>query len=119
MAFARKYNRSTPVFNVRVSNPAYTTLKDLYVENGSEHVYPIAAIYMNTKGQYGPQGVIAMNEHLLVNLPMHLNEQIEEMRKDAEAIEAINNGQAGFQIYEYTTKKGRVCYSVTWVDLTE
>ena len=119
MAFASKYNKGNPTFKVKLHEPAYTTLADLHNENGSDHVYPIAGLYINTKGKYGPQGMIAINDSLMVNLPSHLTETVEEMRKDAEAVEAINNGQAGFKIYLYQTKNGRTGYSVNWVDLTD
>ncbi len=117
MSFATKYSKATPTFNVRINKPAYTTLADLYKENGKDEVYPIAGVYINTKGKYGAQGCIAINESLMVNLPAHMLEDCEEMRKDPEAIEAINSGQAGFRIYQYTSKAGNTGYSVDWVDL--
>ena len=58
-----------------------------------------------------------MNESLMVNLPAHLLEACEEMRKDQEAIDAINNGQAGFKVYHYTSKAGKTGFSVDWVDI--
>jgi hypothetical protein len=39
------------------------------------------------------------------------------MQKDDEATDAINNGQAGFKVYQYTSKAGNVGYSVDWVDI--
>ena len=73
MAFANKYNKGNPTFKVKLHEPAYTTLADLHNENGNDHVYPIAGLYINTKGKYGPQGMIAINDSLMVNLPSHLN----------------------------------------------
>ena len=119
MAFAKKYSKATPRYTVKINHPAYISLADLYKENGSEQVYPICAIFINTKGNYGPQGALAIDESTIVNLPAHLTDVCQEMRQDPEATEAINNGQAGFKIYTYETKKGRLCYSVEWVDLTE
>ena len=117
MSFASKYSKASPTFNVRLNHPVYTSLADLFSEYGSGHVFAISGVYINTKGKYGPQGMIAINDSLMVNLPSHLTETIEEMRKDEEAVEAINNGQAGFKIYLYQTKNGRTGYSVNWVDL--
>lgn len=117
MSFAKKYSKVSPKFNVRIHQPAYTSLPDLYAEHGKNHVYPIAGIYINTKGKYGPQACIAMNDSLLVNLPQHLTEVCEQMRADQEAVDAINHGQAGFKIYEYASKSGVIRYSVDWVDL--
>lgn len=117
MSFASKYSKATPTFNVRLNKPAYTTLADLFRENGKDEVYPIAGVYINTKGKYGPQACIAINESLMVNLPAHMLEACEEMRKDQEAIDAINNGQAGFKVYQYTSKAGKTGFSVDWVDI--
>ena len=118
MSFASRHNHVAPRYAVRISNPAYTSLADLYKENGGDFVYPICGIYINTKGRFGPQACIAINESILVNLPQHLTEVCEDMRADPEDTEAINNGQAGFKVYQYQSKGGRLCYSVTWVDLT-
>ena len=117
MSFASKYSKASPVFNIRLNKPAYTSLPDLFAEYGKEHVFAIAAIYINTKGKYGPQPVVAINESTLVNLPSHLLEACEEMRKDPEAVDAINNGQAGFKVYQYSTKNGNTGFSVDWVDI--
>ena len=117
MSFAKKYQKVSPKFNVRIHQPAYTSLADLYSENGKAHVYPIAGIYINTKGRFGPQACIACNDSLMVNLPNHLTEICEQMRADQEAVDAINAGQAGFRIYEYVSKSGVIRYSVEWVDL--
>ena len=117
MSFASKYSKASPVFNIRLNNPAYTSLADLFAEYGKDHVFAIAAIYINTKGKYGPQAVIAINESTLVNLPSHLLEVCEDMRRDPEAVDAINNGKAGFKVYQYSTKNGNTGFSVDWVDI--
>lgn len=117
MSFASKYSKASPVFNVRLNHPVYTSLADLFSEYGSGHVFAIAGVYINTKGKYGPQACLAINENTMVNLPTHLLEDCEDMRKDPEAIEAINNGQAGFKVYQYTSKAGNSGFSVDWVDI--
>jgi len=118
MSFASKYNHGQgPRWAVKLNHPSYTNLADLLAENGSDYVYPICAIYENDKGKYGPQPCVAISDTVLVNLPQHLLEDCRNMRQDSEAVEAINNGQAGFRIYTYNSKSGRACYSVSWVDL--
>lgn len=66
--------------------------------------YTIEALFINTKGKFGNQGVIVI-ENYFVNLPNHLTEMIEEMRSDSEVTEAINNRELAFEIYEFTSKK--------------
>lgn len=66
--------------------------------------YPIEALFINTKGKFGDQGVIISGDYI-VNLPNHLTEMIEDMRKDEEMVEAINNRLFDFEIYEFESKK--------------
>ena len=117
MSFASKYGKASPIFNVKITKPVYTNLADLFSEYGSGQVFAISGVYINTKGKYGPQACIAINESTMVNLPSHLLEVCQEMRQDPDAVEAINNGQAGFRVYQYTSKAGNSGFSVDWVDL--
>ncbi|MDT4304309.1 hypothetical protein RPA26_11525 [Staphylococcus haemolyticus] len=66
--------------------------------------YPIEALFINTKGKFGDQGVIISGDYI-VNLPQHLTEMIEDMRKDEEMVEAINQRLFDFEIYEFESKK--------------
>lgn len=66
--------------------------------------YPIEALFINTKGKYGNQGVIISGDYI-VNLPQHLTDMIEEMRQDEEMVEAINQRLFDFEIYEFESKK--------------
>lgn len=94
----------------------YTSLKDLYEENGSEKVYMLKALYINTKGKYGDSPVALINGYN-VNLPNHLLDTINLFIDSLDMVEAINNNEVGFTIYKYTDNKyGKECYSVTWVD---
>lgn len=117
MTFASKYSSNQVSFAIRTNNPSYTTLVDLFNQYGADTVYPFFAIYINRRGQYGPQAVLALNETLLVNLPQHKLEQCEDMLKDPQTVMDINAGKAGFRIYQYQTKSGRTGYSVDWVDV--
>lgn len=73
-------------------------------ELNSSKTYPIEALFINTKGKYGNQGVIISGDYI-VNLPQHLTEMIEEMRQDEEMVEAINQRLLDFEIYEFESKK--------------
>lgn len=77
--------------------------------------YPIEALFINTKGKFGDQGVIISGNYI-VNLPNHLTEMIEDMRQDDEMVEAINNRLFDFEIYEFESKKyNRKSYSINLV----
>lgn len=77
--------------------------------------YPIEALFINTKGKFGDQGVIISGDYI-VNLPQHLTEMIEEMRQDSEMVEAINDRLFDFEIYEFESKKyNRFSYGINLV----
>lgn len=77
--------------------------------------YPIEALFINTKGKFGDQGVIISGDYI-VNLPNHLTEMIEEMRQDSEMVDAINQRLFDFEIYEFESKKyNRLSHSINLV----
>lgn len=79
--------------------------------------YTILAIFINTKGKLGHQGII-ITEDYQVNMPLHLTDLAKELRQDEEVIEAINNRQLAFDIYEYTNDFGKA-RSINLVPSTE
>lgn len=68
--------------------------------------YTILAVFINTKGKLGDQGIL-ITEDYQVNMPMHLTDLAKDLRQDEEVIEAINNRQLAFDIYEYTNDFGK------------
>lgn len=110
-----KFNR-TKKFNIDTSNFEYKSLAEIY--NGDpEEVYPITAIYINTKSKFGAAPVIATDEYL-VNAPAHLVDSCQEILNDDEAIQMINNGEAGFKIYIYHNDKYNTdCFGIEFVDV--
>lgn len=84
-------------------------------ELDSSKTYPIEALFINTKGKFGDQGVIISGDYI-VNCPQHLTEMIEDMRQDAEMVETINQRLFDFEIYEFESKKyNRVSHSINLV----
>jgi len=116
MAFsvAKKYNVEK-IFDIDTEGFEYKSLEELYIDE--ETVYPVRGIYINTKGNFGKEPVLATTEDY-VNLPQHLVDSCEAMIHDDEAVEAINSGEVGFTIYKYYQKKfNKDCYSIKWVDV--
>lgn len=79
--------------------------------------YTILAVFINKKGKFGDQGLFVTND-FQVNLPPHLLELSQELRQDDEIIQAINNRELAFEIYEYNGKNGKG-YSINLVPSTE
>lgn len=116
MGIADKYNKNVVSFNFDIPKDfEFTTLKELYQENGKDNAYIIMAFFFNTKGRYGKQTVIATPNEL-VNAPNHLTEMFEELMNDNEAVQSINEARLGFTIYEYENSYG-THYSLSLVDL--
>lgn len=125
-SFSKKFNKER-LFNIDTSNFDYYTLEELYnealeeaggdIEAANNYEYTICGVYINTKGNFDPAPVIALEDRY-VNLPAHLTNTCENMLHDPQCIKAINEGRCGFSIYKYTQKRyNKECYSVRWCDL--
>lgn len=79
--------------------------------------YTILAIFINTKGKFGDQGIFITND-FQVNLPPHLLDLSQDLRQDDEVIQAINNRELAFEIYQYNGKNGKG-YSINLVPSAE
>lgn len=122
MSIAEKYNSNKgPVFNYEFPEKGeakYVTLKDMYSASKPDRVFGIYALFINTKGSYGPQPVVCSDGNLIFNFPVHMLEKIQDMRNDPEAVQAINDGKLGFKITTYQRKGSRsVNYSAEFVDM--
>ena len=114
-SIANRYNKGAR-FNFEIPESfEFTTLKELYKKNGKDTAYFIMAYFFNSKGRFGTQTVLSTTEDL-VNAPHHLTEMFEQMRKDPEVIDAINNAKLGFTIYEYQNSYG-THYSLELIDM--
>lgn len=118
--FAAKYN-TRKTFDITTDDFDYKTLEELLAEQPKDAeeatIHIVRGIYLNTKGLYGVQPVIALDD-CYVNLPEHLSDCCREMINNPQAVKAINEGHLGFNIDTYyKTKYEKMCYSVLWVDL--
>lgn len=121
MGIANKYNKGGTSFTAKpAEGTGYCKLRDLAGAQGwtPETVYTISALYLNDKGKFGTEAVAYITAPFtaLVNLPAHLVDTVSEIRRDAEAVKAINEGHLGFTVYEYTGNNGNG-YSINFVDL--
>jgi hypothetical protein len=116
MGFASKYNR-TRKFDIDTNGFEFASVADLYNNNGSDAVYPLRALFINTKGKYNDNPVAA-TDSFFVDFPSYMTETAREILADDDAVAAINAGKVGFKFYTYTQKRyNRLCYGVEFVDL--
>ena len=115
MSFANKHNRGGGNWGGNTEGFAYFSLAELYKHN-PKAVYVLRGIYINRQSRFGAAPVAILDKGF-VNLPQHLLEVAEQMLQDPEDIDAIKAGKAGFEIETYTSREGRQCYGVHWLDL--
>lgn len=114
--FANRFNKGRK-FDVDTSNFEYESLADLFNANGKDKVYPLTAIYINTKSKFGDAPVFA-TDTCFVNVPSHMLDTAKEILSDDDAIDDINKGRVGFTIYPYTAEKfNRDTFGVNFVDM--
>ena len=102
-----KYGSAFPEYNFPEREREFAKLQEL--TEGTR--YTIQALFINTKGKFGDQGVIYTQDKI-VNLPKHLLELVKELRADNEVTQAINERQLAFEVYSYSTDEGRTGYSI-------
>lgn len=114
MSFANKYNKGSK-FDFHLGETVnYHKLSELYQDE--EQVYPIKAFYINNKSKFGNSPVVAIAKDMVVNLPMHMLDTVNDIMSDDESVEQINRGEAGFSIYKYSNKYGTQ-YNINFVDM--
>lgn len=110
------------LFDIDTQNLEYTNLETLAKENGSDndHVYVINGVYIGTKSDFDPETPMVAIDGYYVNLPVHQLSEVKSMLDSRQAIQAINNGEAGFIIESYyKAKYKKTCYKAVWVDVEQ
>lgn len=113
-----KYNHSTPKFRHQLPEGApFHNLKSLYNGEKGSNKYVVLGLYINKKSKYG-DAPVAISEDFSINLPSFMVDTVNEMIADPEMVDAINAGEVGLEVYEYTPKnQTNTCYSCRWVDM--
>ena len=119
MSFADRHNKGGVIFEIDIKDFKFVTLKELYEESKGSTIYGVDGLYVNSKSKYGDHPVIInTSSGILVDLPQHMTEEVKEILKSTEDIEAIKAGKVGFHVETYTDKKfGRECFGIKWDDV--
>lgn len=111
-----KFNNSN-VFGIDTSKYNYVSLETLYNTN-PDAKHKVLGFFVNTKGKYGSEPNAIIENNLIVNLPRHLLDTVNELLDNNDYIQYTKEGHVGFSIYQYHSNKyNRDAYSVTWLDL--
>ena len=119
MGIMSKYNKGGVTFEIDIKDFHFATLEELWNANGNKMIYGVNGLYINKKSSFGEHPVaIVASEEMLVDLPSHMTDDVKEILKDQEVIEAIKAGKVGFVIQQYEQKQyKKICYGIMWEDL--
>ena len=116
MGFAAKHNKGGIDWNVNTEGFEFVQRAKAYKEK-ADAVHTVKGLYINTKGNFGDHPV-AICDGYFIDLPENLLDDVKEILKSEEDIQAIKNGEVGFKIEEYQSEKfKKTCYGIRWVDL--
>lgn len=94
----------------------FISLSDFAKKHG-EVATRIDAMFINTKSKFGDAPVFYTTDYM-INMPQHLTPLVTDLRQDNDVVDAINNGQLGFEAYEYEGKNGNG-YSINLVEIED
>jgi|SRR5699024_4542602 len=114
MSILNKYNQGKQFEYDKDVKREFADLKELAGFFQLSEVYPVRALFINTKGRFGDAPVVYTDKYM-VNAPSHMVDTVREMMSDDELVELVNAGKVGFKIYEYKNKYG-LNYGLEWVE---
>ena len=100
-------------WNVKTDGFAFHKLSDFY--NQGIKTIQVFGFFFTKSENYGLQPV-AIAKDCLVNLPTHKKDDISEMLKNADCVNAIKNGECSLKLREYKSKYGKTCYDFDFVN---
>ena len=118
MGFAEKYNKFNTIFDIDIKDFKFMDGYEFIAKFGGNAV-KIDGLYINKKGLYNdhPVAIIA-NEKILLDLPAHMTNTVNEVLTDSESIDLIKKGLVGLKAHEYIDKKyNKRCVGFEWCDL--
>lgn len=108
-------------FTVDFKDFPFVNLSDIVKENGHKTLKVQAVYTFKPKNgdNAGNDVPVLVADGLNIYIPTYLLEQVNEIRSNAEMVEAINNGKCGFTTREWIdTKRGnKVRYTGNFVDI--
>lgn len=120
MSFASKFNKGG-FFDIDTTGLQYVSLQWLFA-NYPNATFAVRGMYINKKGNFGVTPAV-ITDGAIVNLPEHTTQTVQDILADSAAVEEIRSGKVGFSVREYISQnpkaKGKKCYTVNWVDVTE
>ena len=108
-------NNNVNLFTNDKKYDVFKSLEELYKHYGDKEHYKVNGVY-TYDSKYGKSCFIKTDGYN-IQLPNHLTNTIEDIRKDRESIDQINNDEVYIKIYSYTLPDkypGKVFYSINF-----
>ena len=87
MGFAERYNKFNTIFDIDIKDFKFMDGYDFIAKYG-DNVVKIDGLYINKKGHYDDHPVaIIESEKVLLDLPSHMTDTVNEVLQDAESID--------------------------------
>ena len=117
MSFAKRFNTPTASFTFEMDGKTlpFCDLRALANQNGIDAVYQVKMLYIGKGGKFGDAPCIVTANNI-INAPANMLNVVKEILSDQASVNIINDGYAGFKLYEYENKFGTQ-YAVEWVDI--
>ena len=118
MGFAEKYNKFNTIFDIDIKDFEFMDGYDFIAKFG-DNVVKIDGLYINKKSNYKAHRVaIMVHENVLLDLPSHMTDIVNEILQDSESIDLIKKGLVGLKAHEYVDKTyNKRCVGYEWCDL--
>lgn len=111
-----RFNNSN-VFGIDTTGYKYVGLEELHNTN-PDATHKILGLFINNKGKFGAEPNAIIDHKIIVNMPRHLLDTVNELLDDNKYIEYIRQGHVAFKVYQYHSNKyNKDAYSVTWLDI--
>ena len=93
-------------------------LNDIIAKFG-DNVVKIDELYITKKGNYDDHRVaIIADQKILLDLPSHMTDTVNEVLQDSESIDLIKKGLVGLKAHEYVDNTyHKRCVGYEWCDL--
>ena len=118
MGFAEKYNKFNAIFDIDIKDFEFMDGYG-FISKYGDNVVKIDGLYINKKGMYNDHPVaIIESEKILLDLPSHMTDTVNEVLTDSESIDLIKKGLVGLKAHEYVDNTyHKQCVGFEWCDL--
>lgn len=114
--FNEVFSHNSVKFDYDGKDNMYMSIEDYVLNNkiSPETVNKVMGVWINPKSKHGARGVVVL-EGININVPAHMNKDIETIRENADLVSGINAGKCGIRFYTYE-KDGKTYYSGRFCD---